>query len=279
MTVQETENLVRKVIVRFRYKAGKNGQIFPQRSWDSGLLMTSSNQLILASGPFMQIIPLSSVLSIEDKGAFPLTEEGTSRMIPLVHLSGLDAYLTLIGVTPPVRTRLTEELYELLCSFHGGYRLMEGGEGIPVTFHSDPEGIMIRVNGKDSSLITPSSLKGKEIRVEADKGILYLHLDREMVIASSTSGCKWLAMFLDHYVNRRTLPLEERYLKVLTYLSRHPSSTGSLTANLGLVALEASTILNEMVFLEWVELNHYSKLYTLTERGLLVLAQHRNPDS
>ncbi|HHD16503.1 MAG TPA: hypothetical protein ENK47_07320 [Euryarchaeota archaeon] len=279
MTVQKTENLFRKVIVRFRYKAGKNGQIFPQRSWDSGLLMTFSNRLILASGPFMQIIPLSSILSIEDEGTFPLSEDSESRIIPLVHLSGLDAYLTVIGVTPPVRTRLTEQLYQLLCSFHGGYQLMEGGEWIPVTFHSDPEGIMIRVNGKDSSLITPSSLKGKEIRVEADRSILHLHLDREIVIASSTTGCKWLAMFLDHYVNRRTLPPEERYLKVLRYLSRHPSSTGSLTANLGLVALEASTILNEMVFLEWVELNHYSKLYTLTERGSKVLAHHRESDS
>jgi len=279
VTVQGTENLIRKVIVRFRYRAGKNGQLFPQRSWISGLLIASSRRLILASGPFMRILPFSSILSIEDGETFPLTEEGAARMIPLVHTCGLDAYLTLIGVTPSVRIRLTEELYELLCSFHGGYQLLEDDKETPVTFHSDPDGILLRRNGRDLYMITPSMLKGKEIHTDERRGIMHLHLDRGVTIASSFPGIKWLEMFINHYMKKRTLPLEERYLKVLTYLSEHPSSTCALTANLGLMAIEASTILNEMVFLEWVELNHYSKLYTLTERGSKVLAHHRESDS
>jgi DNA-binding IclR family transcriptional regulator len=81
-----------------------------------------------------------------------------------------------------------------------------------------------------------------------------------------------LDKFIDSYFLDRKEGVEQRYLKVLRYLNEHPSTTSGLTANLSMVALEASTILNEMVFLGWVSLDHISKLYRITDAGADILS-------
>ncbi len=267
MKLSSRESLLRKVIVRFRHKAGKNGQLFPQRSWMSGLLILSSHRIILASGPFQEIIPYSNLLSIENDGSFPIPDEGNAKVIPLVHSNGIDAHISLVGVTPSVEKAITRDIYEQVCNFFKGCMFVKDGHEMPMNFQQRETGIGINSIGGVSYTIDGDTLV--ERSVQGSKDIWEFNIvgnDQFQLRAHPILG-RWLEMFMDHYFNDNQQTIEERYMKVLRYLDEHPSTTDDLTDHLGMVSLEASTVLNEMVFLGWVALDHETKLFQITYSG------------
>ncbi len=267
MELSSRESLLRKVIVRFRHKAGKNGQLFPQRSWMSGLLILSSHRIILASGPFQEIIPYSNLLSIENDGSFPLPDEGNSKVVPLVHSNGIDAFLTVVGVSPSVENAITRDIYEQVCNFFKGCMLVKDGVELPMNFQQMETGIGVNGLGGVSFIIDSDTLVERSVQGSEDIWDFKIEGKEKFQLKAHPILGRWLEMFMDHYFNRGQETIEERYLKVLKYLDEHPSSTSDLTDHLGMVSLAASTVLNEMVFLGWVALDHETKLYHITQRG------------
>lgn len=267
------ENLVKKVIVRFRPKAGKNGQVFPQRSWMSGLMIISSRRLILASGPFHFMVPYEDLLSIEDKGSFPLPDGGKGRIIPLVHSSEIDAFLTMVAVTPSVKAKMVRDIYENICCCFNGFELTENGSKYPVYVKTLEDGIAYQNIDGDGIILGRSSLEGMIIeRSETGYVFNFEHSGKDISITSPPTSGRWMEMLRDHYLGSGERLVEEKQKDVLNYLSAHPSTTGAIGTNLSMVALEASTVLNEMVFLGWVALDHYSKMFQITEEGRTVLS-------
>jgi hypothetical protein len=267
----QRESLLKKVIVRFRFKAGKNGQLFPQRSWMSGLLIISSQRIILASGPFHHIIPYNNLLSIEDDGAFPLPAGGKVQVMPIVHTSGMDAYLTIVGVTGSVMQSITRDLYEQICNHFKGCVLKHDGKRMQVRFARTDNGIEIRSATGLSILISPETVSERKIIKQEDGWVFRISGEEAFELHCHSILGRWIELFLGNYLDSGSAAVEERYIRVLKYLSDHPSTTISMTSNLGLVALEASTILNEMIFLGWVAIDHVSKLYQITDRGAFVM--------
>lgn len=274
MSVAATENFTTKVIVRFRHKAGKNGQLFPLTSWNSGFLITSSQRLILAAGPFHHLIPLDTILSIEDDGILSRVDRSRKKVIPISFSSGPDAYLTLVGVTPTMRSDLIKELYQAILSSYRGFYLEKDGAHLPITFKVEPDSLLLvtgpslHVEVKKEELQTIKMNKGRDgslitiVRLEG--------LNTLRIIARNKGG-EWIRKLIEHYKNDVGPTLDKRYKEVMHHLENTPTTTGTLSEDLNLAALEASTILNEMIFLGWVTMDHDSKLYTLTGRGVSLL--------
>lgn len=267
------ESLTSKVIVRFRHKAGKNGQLFPQTSWISGFLITSTTGLVLASGPNHIVIPYSSILSIEDEGMFPLQDGPSEKLIPLVFSSGLDFHVTLIGVPPLLKNILTKKIYTcIISSFRGVYILTDGVE-VPFKLNLLDGVVRIESLLTESFDLRPEDLRGIE-RSKIDSGsMITIHtesMDDIHLVLKGPTG-EWLVKMLGFISNEYEPDLDDKHREVLKMVSERPVTTTELTERLQLVQLEGSTILNEMLFLDLVTLDHDTKHYIATSRGQSVL--------
>ena len=238
----------------------------------SGLLILSSHRLILASGPFHHIIPYTQLLAIEDDGTFPLPDGGKVKILPIVHTSGIDAYLTMCGVTSSIKKSITREVYSLICNFFRGAKIDIDGNRSPVSFSHSERGVVMDCDKTDPIVLGPVNVDEIRISRSEDEWLFQISGPIEYTLITHPILGKWLDKFIDSYFLDSKEEVEERYLNVLRYLNDHPSTTSGLTTNLSMVALEASTILNEMVFLGWVSLDHLSKLYRITDAGAGILS-------
>jgi hypothetical protein len=125
-----------------------------------------------------------------------------------------------------------------------------------------------------SFLMHPESNPRRSVMKSHDLWKFEFGGQEKMTLHSHPLSGRWLELYINHFFNQRKERIEERYLKVLEYLAGTPSTTGGISSNLGMVALEASTILNEMVFLGWVSLDHLTKLYQINPIGLEAISSN-----
>jgi hypothetical protein len=245
----------------------------------SGLMIISSQRLILASGPFHHIIPYTEILSIEDDHTFPLPEGGKVKVMPIIHSSGIDAYLTIVGVTPSIMRTLTRDIYAQICNFYRGFYILEGSKEIPVSIKNIDNGMELLLQDGRSFLMHPEPNLRRSVMKSHDLWRFELGGREKITLHSHPLAGRWLDLFINHFFHERKERVEERYLQVLRYLASTPSTTGGISSKLGMVALEASTILNEMVFLGWVSLDHFTKLYQINPIGLETISSNdQGPD-
>lgn len=274
MTKTTTEKFTSKVIVRFRHRAGKNGQLFPHTSWLSGFLIITSSRLILASGPSHHFIPYSEILSIESDGKFPLEDGPRQKLVPISFGSGMDVYLSLIGVPPILKNILTKKLYvSILSSFKSTYLLKEDKE-IPISFRLSGGELRIDPAGMGPIYLGLKHIQAMKASKEVDGYRMSIPIESGDHVELSLKGQAgvWAMKMMDHFMKVKEPPMMDKHRKVLELLSDTPMTTTEITKELHLVQMEASTIINEMIFLELVGMDHATKHYMITPKGRAVLS-------
>ena len=265
------DDLKSKVIVRFRHRAGKNGQLFPSKSWSSGLLIITSQRIILADGPNHYIIPFNSILSIEDDGDFPIEDGPRDKLIPITFGIGLDYYLSMVGVPPVLKNILTKKIYISIVTSYKGISLIKDGEEKELNITLEKGEIYAGLQDGD-----PIHLSAERIYIDTYKGdedpmVVGIKGSGDIQLVFRGGSAPWAKKLFKSIIKDKIPALEEKHRKVLEILSESPTSTSEITEKLNLVQLEGSTLINEMIFMELVAMDHATQLYTATARGRSVV--------
>ena len=193
--------LGKKVMVRFRHNAVKNGRTFPKQSWVSGFLFITDDRIMLASGADQHSILFSDLLSIDDTDVFSLPDSLKDSVTALMFGSGLDVYITLVATSPHMKREIASLVYQ---------NLMKTIKDIDVrTDSGDFSSAEVRVDGDKLRLITDSgevialdrrSRQRMEIE-EKEKGYLIRFVkrgvnDNTLEMRTSIYSGDWIRSFL-----------------------------------------------------------------------------------